>query len=437
MNLNLEDMQITFPNHLWLPITTETLPGLVESAYSNPASYRNAYMNLICLQAFLNWVKDNPDIHDTPNPWPSIEALPSLWEFINGTMISFGNRRIVLIPSDALDTEELSVPQEWVDIPLWGVDYYIGVQVNEEKNWLQFWGYTSHRLLKTKGVYDPIYRHYDLDRDFVLTDIDLLWVALSLDLQETKPLVSLPEINPEVVQSNIEQLSKPLPYSPRLELAFSQWSAIMAQDEWRQHLYHHRLRSSDTPSAPRINAELNRVREVTKQAVINAALWLQDQLDQVAQDLQWQLLPTLAPEPIALRESSQELELILANLTRNGFKIPQIARSIEDDLQVSGQLMKLYIVVWPVVTSQSIPEWYLLVIVSGTADHPLLPGTHLAISDDQDILVDLSLQVDSPNQYLCGSVSGNWEETFQVRITRPDGASITLPQLIFQPEPAL
>ncbi|PSO81051.1 MAG: hypothetical protein BRC41_15925 [Cyanobacteria bacterium QH_9_48_43] len=51
-------------------------------------------------------------------------ALPSFWEVVNGTAIALSGVRLVLIPSEAADLSELRVPQEWVDIPSWGGDYY-------------------------------------------------------------------------------------------------------------------------------------------------------------------------------------------------------------------------------------------------------------------------------------------------------------------------
>ncbi len=49
--------------------------------------------------------------------YPNFAALPSFWEFVNGTAITVDNLRLVLVPTLAMDEDELRVPQEWVDIP--------------------------------------------------------------------------------------------------------------------------------------------------------------------------------------------------------------------------------------------------------------------------------------------------------------------------------
>ena len=434
MPLNFEDLSLTFPDRLWLKISSKLSQPFSEQDFSNELSYDNAVINQICLDAFLTWAKTNLDPNLTLSPWPSVEALPRYWEFVNGTAIALGNSRLVLIPSDASDTMDMSIPQEWVDIPQWCADYYVAVQVNQAEGWLQFWGYTSHQTLKAQADYSSIYRNYHLHRDFWITDLDLLWVAHALNFQEKQILPSLPELSDATTALLMDQLSQPLPYSPRLEIEFEQWSRILSEPNLQEQLYQRRLNASEAIPLSRSSQDLNRGDSIST-SVINAALWFQDQMDQVAQALQWQLLPAHQShrEPIALRGSSHDLDVILAKLQTDGFHIPPSARCTEQSLMVSNQPMKLYALVWQILEAESLPEWCLLAVVTGTTGVPLTDGTSLMIQDETEIVAEIALETDPSKHYLCGAVSGNWHEKFQISVRLPDGATVTSPHIAFQP----
>lgn len=405
------------------------------NAYSNAAAHRVARLNHGCLQALIQWLNAHLDLAQPPRIWPGAAALPSLWEMVTGTAITLGNQRLVLIPSDALDTEEFCVPQEWVDIPQWAADYYLGIQVDVEQGELHCWGYTSHRTLKTQSHYDPIYHTYALEHKAMIPDLDLLWVAQDLDLKEKAPLPPLPQLTSIEADHFLTQLSQPSPYSPRLDLAFTHWAALLANDDWRQQLYQARLQhragvtSGDVAIPPMAHAPLPTLRDT----VINTAVWLQDQLDQVAQNLSWVLLPAFAPEPVGLRSQTPELDAILAQLQHKSVAIPRTARSAYHNLQVGANQLRLYAVTWPRISTEAIPEWFLLLILLGQPNHRLTPGTKLRIRDATGILIERELHTRSIHQYIYGGVSGTWSETFGVTITLADGASLTLPEFAFNP----
>ena len=70
----------------------------------------------------MNWIQTEYALQATV--WESSPNTPAFWEFVNGTAILLNERRVVLIPSEAIDNRELEVPQEWVDIPSWVADFY-------------------------------------------------------------------------------------------------------------------------------------------------------------------------------------------------------------------------------------------------------------------------------------------------------------------------
>jgi hypothetical protein len=86
----------------------------------------NAYLNQLCLETCLTWIKAEH------LPTAKAGMAPALWEMINGSIVTIGNMRIALILTETIDRSELAVPQEWVDIPSWAADYYLGVQIDPD-----------------------------------------------------------------------------------------------------------------------------------------------------------------------------------------------------------------------------------------------------------------------------------------------------------------
>ncbi|MEH2166394.1 MAG: DUF1822 family protein [Nostoc sp.] len=220
--------------HLYLEITQSPE---AQQPYSTAGACQRGWINQKCLQAFLPWFKE--EIAATARVYPNSAVLPSFWEVVNGTAITFDRDRLVLIPTLAIDDDELRVPQEWVDIPEWVADYYIAVQVNPDDGWIKIFGYTTHQILKTKGVYDAGDRTYSLESEDLISDINVLWVTRQLDRSEAlraeiAPLDSIAKIQAENL---LERLGDRDVKFPRLAVPFSLWGALLAHSGWRKKLY--------------------------------------------------------------------------------------------------------------------------------------------------------------------------------------------------------
>ncbi|MDJ0736511.1 MAG: DUF1822 family protein [Nostocaceae cyanobacterium] len=208
-----------------------------EQAHSTPGAYQRAWINQLCLQAFLPWFRE--EIDSRAKVYPNTAALPSFWEVVNGTAITFDTSRLVLIPTLAMDGDELRVQQEWVDIPEWVADYYIAVQVNPDDGWIKIFGYTTHKILKTTGVYDIGDRTYSLESEDLIQDMNVLWVTRQLNYPEAlraeiAPLAAIPQIQAENL---LERLGNPDVKFPRLAVPFPLWGILIAHGGWRKKLY--------------------------------------------------------------------------------------------------------------------------------------------------------------------------------------------------------
>lgn len=229
--------------------------------HSNPISRYNAYLNGACLPAFLNWLSEW--LEEETLSQPSVghyQDIASIWEVVNGTAIQIGETRLVLIPSDEGDLEELCVPQEWVDIPNWSADYYLAVQVNldgdEDEFWIQICGFATHRQLKTEGRYSISNRTYSLPIEELTESLTVMQITLGLNLQaEVSPLPSLSKVEGAKL---LQLLGDSSVYSPRLKVSFDRWAAFLANDEYRERLYEKRLEKldDDVPVLPVVAAVL-------------------------------------------------------------------------------------------------------------------------------------------------------------------------------------
>ncbi|MBD2771003.1 DUF1822 family protein [Iningainema tapete] len=237
-----------YSDQMWLESQQQLEQTIArEQRYSCDVAKNTAINNRLTLEAFSSWLRAESGIYEQLKVLPSLDALPSIWEMVNGTAIQVGKTRIVLIPSDEIDTDEFCVPAEWIDIPSWRADYYIAVQVNTEDGWLRFWGYTTYKMLKEKGEYDQVMRTYSLEPEELIEDINIMWVARSLGGDYACAVKPLPTLSQAQAETLLTQLSQKTCYSPRLKVDFEQWGALIENETWRQNLYQQRI-SSVVPS---------------------------------------------------------------------------------------------------------------------------------------------------------------------------------------------
>lgn len=257
----------TFPilPRLRLDIPSQS-PVHSTATFSTAGSHRRTALNQMACDAFLPWLRAEQNI--PARLWPNAIALPSFWDLVNGTAIALNSSRIVLLPSLALDQEELRIPQEWVDIPAWFADYYLAVRVNPDEDWIEITGYTTHHRLKTLATYDPNDRIYSLAGDDLIQDLNVLWLAQ--EFCPTEPLQaevpSLPELALAQANQLIERIGNPDLIFPRLAIPFHLWGALLSHGGWRQRLYERRQGLTEQWSIPQ---------------------WLQSGVSVIAQQLGW------------------------------------------------------------------------------------------------------------------------------------------------------
>lgn len=174
------------------------------------------------------------------------------------------------------------------------------------------------------------------------------------------------------------------------------------------------------------------VQELTQRA-INVGLWLRDELDQLAQELSWILLPplSLSSEYRSLKLPSEQFNNVVTELMNRGdIAIPSQARAVYRDLQWENIALRLYVITWELLATGSTPEWTLLLIL-GAQQNAILPlGIKLQVRDETQILEEPVLS-DRSQDYLYARVIGTHNERFWVTIALAGGTALTLPPFTF------
>lgn len=261
MVLEFDQLSVIYPEHVWLKLSEQQKEEAWmlsnQDCYSCEVTRWNAFLNCLSLNTFLSYLKEDPDFDNTYKILPQVENLDSIWEFVNGTLITVDETKLVLIPSDKSNISHFYIPQEWVDIPNWVARYYLAVQINVDEGWLRIWGCASHQQIREKACFDSAEKVYCLSREELVADINVMWVArkfLPWQELEFKPL-------PQFSITYIEQiLSKHLytnSYVLRLSVPFEVWSILLSSDNLRQNLYQQRLNNSQIKQFQNLKIETN------------------------------------------------------------------------------------------------------------------------------------------------------------------------------------
>lgn len=203
---------------------------------ATPTSRWQVYLNQVALNAVLPWLREE---QDCAVKVASQASLASIWEVVNGTSLTVGDSKLVLIPSEAEDLSELRVAQEWIDLPQWRGDYYLAVQVNLDDNYVRVWGYTTHQKLKTVGHYQTSDRTYSLTEDDLITDLDVLFLAWELCPEEVTQVevAALPAMSATQASNLIQRLGDVNNILlPRMAIPFQFWAALIGEENWRKSL---------------------------------------------------------------------------------------------------------------------------------------------------------------------------------------------------------
>jgi len=201
------------------------------------------YLHQLGASALLQWCQEEYQFMSLAGPavtaqlWPSASPL-DIWQVVGGIAITLGHKRLIVILSEAIDTAEMQVPQEWIDLPDWAGDYYIAAYIDVDDQQLTLWGYSTYEQVKKQGSYDADERTYCLKEASLIQDFSAFWVAQQLEVLTAATIEALPDIPSAQLDNLIERLAQSI--DPRLDIPFSLWGALLSNPNARSRLYHRR-----------------------------------------------------------------------------------------------------------------------------------------------------------------------------------------------------
>ncbi|MEL6353482.1 MAG: DUF1822 family protein [Cyanobacteria bacterium J06627_28] len=280
----------------------------------DPETRWKIYLHQLGWTALLPWLQSEFDA--TPQLWPEDNPW-GLWQVVDGIVLRLGQRRLVVMLSEAIDTAEMRVPKEWVDVPDWAGDYFVAAQIDADEQQLRLWGYATRSQLKTAGHYDPAERSYCLGEAAMVQDFSAFWVAQRVEAISAVPAqaavngmavdgMSVDGMANMTEATNVLNRLAQVP-EPRLAIPFSQWCAAIASQQWQQQLYQQRQGTPlpEWPSTPlAANSSVDSLINAPVNVPVNLGEWIaassRQAVDQVVA-AGWQVLDLLSPQTPATR----------------------------------------------------------------------------------------------------------------------------------------
>jgi hypothetical protein len=285
------------PTDCILPISSQQQSAIWQQSLDFPTVWGrwNAYLNQLCLDTCLTWLK----AEHLPTVKANLE--PALWGTLNGSILTVGNIRIALIPTEAIDRSELEVAQEWVDVPSLAADYYLGVQITPDCQEIVIYGYTTHQQLKHRGSYDAQERTYCLDIDDLNPDLNALWLSYPhyTTSQTQATLTAIPTLDPARAEALIARLTNPDLIMPRLAVPFQTWAALLDNPQWRKRL-------SQQPQTANPTSVFTKLSSWFNASIVDG---LQGQIDEIWQSVDRVLLPQQVAIAVRSTASQDRIEI--------------------------------------------------------------------------------------------------------------------------------
>ena len=430
------------------PETIDLAPESIDQAVElstqipNEQQQWQTYLNVLALSAFEEWLGNRAT--DLTSDRQHDILQPAIANAINAVCnLKVNEFKVCLIAMGSLADEEVSLPRAIVDLPEFIPHFYVLVEVQEEQETALIHSFLSYEELVNRRTTVNLAADEDWTYQLPLTwfnsDPDRLLLYLrclepttiSLPVSQSNRTMQLARIRSEL-EALLPQLQSPECQLWQV-LTWEQGIVVLTSPEllnWVYQLQRGEITSTSTQTS--LQQHLSDILQLLTQPAVNVGRWLWNELDELAQELSWVLLPSLAPSG-PIRTPVEEFEAIVKQLAQTGVDIPAQARGAYRDLQLAGMPLRLYAVTWPML-SESIPEWTLLLVLGATPGTSLPPGLQLRVSDQTGILVEQALDTQAGNSYFFTSVVGTRDEKFIVTVGLTPAIEQTLPPFSFNSE---
>ncbi len=411
----------------------------ISSLINNTSQQWQNYLNALALFAFEKWLEERDML--TINREDCTLLQPAIANAIAAVdKLQVGEFKLCLIATGSLTDEVVTLPRPVVDLPEFVCHFYVLVEVLEEQECAVILGFLSYQQLTERLANAnllPSDWTYQLPLTWFFDDPDRLLLYLRCLEPEAIPLPAVPEERAYNLSRMQGELIALLPQlqAPERELwqvlTWEQGTAVLTSPELLNWIYDLQIQPVETRNFASLQNHLADLIKLLTQPAVNVGRWLWDELDELAQEFSWALLPRFAPAT-AMRSPTEEFEVIASQFQQQGLEIPLQARAAFKDLLLAGISLRLYAVTWHLLSQSDSHQWTLLLILGVPLPETLPDNLKLRVSDQTGILVEQGVNPERGDSYLFTRVVGNWDETFLVSVSLMDGVELTLPPFAFE-----
>ncbi len=340
----------------------------------------------------------------------------SIWQpayanlFVAACNIQIGDFKVCLLTSNNL-TNQHSIPFAVLDIPDFAAHFYVLMQVEEEEqqvavsgfmNYKQYLNYqqTERLQVDTDWTYTIPSNWFDSNPDTLLLNLRCLDAnAIQLPAKTTVETATT-----TALQQKLTALTSKLQKQHLSELlTVKEGTTLLSNSDLIDWVY----------------VQTRNTKSLSAQPLINVGFWLRNQIDAVASELGWMLMPF--PALSALRSLQDEFDQIRSGLEQNSIHIPSAARGAYRDLECDRGSLRLYAIMWVLSETTENREWTLLIALGSQPQRQMPKTLKLEVRDETQLLFAQSLE-DTSKNILYAQVIGNWGERFWVTVTADNEA---------------
>ncbi len=374
-----------------------------------------AYLLALAVSGFASWLGDRaPELGSNLSSRPDeaflLQHLRSSPHADVVTQLQVGDFRVCLLAMGSLTDEVITLPSAVLRDTDSAAHFYVLVDVLEEQQQTRIHGYFRHDQWQQ-------------------------W-------QENSATSQSPAIH---IDDEAKQCTVPLEHFTTegdrllLDLRVLSPSAIPLSTGVEQETASNAA-SDSSPAASSLDSLLKQLQTVADRT-LNASSWIRNQLDEVAADLSWSLMPELVPVTTGLRsgaiannnfETQGAISDVFQDLRSSGLEMPTSVQGAYRDLRWGKAAIRLHALVWDIPSPE--PEWTLLLVLSAMPDHTLPTGLTLIVQDQDEVLAEREVVEEDEDGSVYAQVIGFQQEMFWVTIDFGNGAIATLPPFAFNPQ---
>ena len=403
------------------------------------------YLNALALYGFEQWLRER-DAQLVIDRQNCSLMQPAIANAIDGAVgnLQVGDFKLCLLATGSSIEDVVVLPRALIDLPEYAAHFYVAIAVQEELEQARIKGFVAYdslmsQLQSTNLAPEPDWTYqlpiawFEPDAERLLLYLRCLETnAINLPVIPSNRAIAVEAIQSAIV-SVLPQLQSGDYYLWQL-FNWEQGALLLINPQLLKWLY--RLQTepelSTAPDRTSIIEQLSQLLTGFSQQMVNVGLWLQSELEEIAQNITWTLLPQPVLAPVSFRSAENtvpqspqsELETIIAELQATEIAIPDRARAAYLDFNLADNPLRLYAVTWSIAAEESVPEWALLLILGVQPGYQLPQGLQLQISDRENILFEQDVETDTEDTYLYASVIGTLSEQFLVTIALSNGDNI-------------